>query len=208
MLLLQPVSRWRKDGVGRWSNHAFAGCEQDNVIGVDQILDGFECEGSVLIYDDDHYYIGSAIALRLSAQGVRVTMVTPESELAGWSQHTEEHSLTMKALIDSGVELVTAKGLVGYAPKTVQLECVYSGVRTEVSADYLLPISARVANDGLWRELEMRRDEFDSRGGLSIQRVGDCRAPGIVAAAVYAGHKAARELGSSEVNCKRDRVVI
>jgi dimethylamine/trimethylamine dehydrogenase len=43
---------------------------------------------------------------------------------------------------------------------------------------------------------------------LSLQRVGDCRAPGIIAAAVYAGHKAARELGCSEVEFKRDRVVV
>ncbi len=71
-----------------------------------------------------------------------------------------------------------------------------------------MPIGARCENDALWHELDLRRDEFDRRGGRSLTRIGDCRAPGIIAAAVYAGHRAARELGQSESSVKRDRVVI
>jgi dimethylamine/trimethylamine dehydrogenase len=207
-VILATGARWRSDGVGRWSNSAFAGCEQENVIGVEQILNGFMPDGHVVIYDDDHYYLGSAIALQLRAKGVSVTMATPESSLAGWSQHTEEHSLTMQVLIEAGVEIVTAKGLVAWQPGVLQLECIYSGRESKIQADFLVPISARTPNDELWCELDTRRDEFDAKGGLSLQRVGDCRAPGIIAAAVYAGHKAARELGCSEVEFKRDRVVV
>jgi dimethylamine/trimethylamine dehydrogenase len=207
-VILATGARWRSDGVGRWSNSAFAGCEQENVIGVEQILNGFMPDGHVVIYDDDHYYLGSAIALQLCAKGVSVTMATPESSLAGWSQHTEEHSLTMQVLIEAGVEIVTAKGLVAWQPGVLQLECIYSGRESKIQADFLVPISARTPNGELWCELDTRRDEFDAKGGLSLQRVGDCRAPGIIAAAVYAGHKAARELGCSEVELKRDRVVV
>jgi dimethylamine/trimethylamine dehydrogenase len=78
----------------------------------------------------------------------------------------------------------------------------------QLVADYLVPITARIPDDGLWCALDARRDEFLSRGGLSLQRIGDCQAPGIIAAAVYAGHKAARELGQDEVDFKRDRVVV
>ena len=207
-VILATGARWRSDGVGRWSNSAFAGCEQENVIGVEQILNGFMPDGHVVIYDDDHYYLGSAIALQLCAKGVSVTMATPESSLAGWSQHTEEHSLTMQVLIEAGVEIVTAKGLVAWQPGVLQLECIYSGRESKIQADFLVPISARTPNDELWCELDTRRDEFEAQGGLSLQRVGDCRAPGIIAAAVYAGHKAARELGCSEVEFKRDRVMV
>jgi dimethylamine/trimethylamine dehydrogenase len=162
----------------------------------------------VVIYDDDHYYLGSAIALRLCSAGVRVAMVTPEVALAGWSQHTEEHSLIMETLIEAGVQIITAKGLVGWQSGTVQLECIYSGSESIIETDYLVPISARVANDELWHGLDSQREKFTDRGGLSLQRTGDCRAPGIIAAAVYAGHKAARELGQTEVKFKRDRVVV
>ena len=207
-VIVATGARWRSDGVGRWSNSAFDGCEFKSVVGVEQILDGYMPQGHALIYDDDHYYLGSAIALKLSAAGVRVTMATPASELAGWSNHTEEHSLTMQALIEAGVEIITARALVSYKPDEVELECVFSGRRSKIQSDVLIAVSARIPDDELWQQLELRRDEFDARGGLSMQRIGDCRAPGIVAAAVYAGHKAARELGQQEPAFKRDRVVV
>ena len=207
-IILATGALWRSDGVGRWSNAPFAGCELDTVVAVEQVLSGFMPDGHVIVYDDDHYYLGSAIALKLCSAGVKVSMVTPESSLADWSHHTEEHSLTMRALIEAGVEIATAKGLVAWQSGELQLECIYSGRESTIEADYLVPISARIPRDDLWRELDARRDEFDARGGLSLQRVGDCQAPGIIAAAVYAGHKAARELGCSEVEFKRDRVVV
>ena len=207
-IILATGAGWRSDGVGRWSNAPFAGCELDTVVAVEQVLSGFMPDGHVIVYDDDHYYLGSAIALKLCSAGVKVSMVTPESSLADWSHHTEEHSLTMRALIEAGVEIATAKGLVAWQSGELQLECIYSGRESTIEADYLVPISARIPRDDLWRELDARRDEFDARGGLSLQRVGDCQAPGIIAAAVYAGHKAARELGCSEVEFKRDRVVV
>ena len=41
-------------------------------------------------------------------------------------------------------------------------------------------------------------DRFQASGGLSIQRIGDSSAPGIIAAAIYSGHKVARELGIND----------
>ena len=114
----------------------------------------------------------------------------------------------MQALIEAGVECVTAQGLVGFEPGVVQLECIYSGKASQLAADQLIPISARVADDALWLALDQRRTELEAKGLLSLQRIGDCRAPGIVAAAVYAGHKAARELGCQQNEFKRDRVVV
>jgi dimethylamine/trimethylamine dehydrogenase len=165
-------------------------------------------EGKVVIYDDDHYYLGTALALRLRGRNVGVTMVTPENTLAGWSDHTNEHRLTMKALLEAGVKIITARSLSGFETGVVELACVFSEAKSSLATDYLVPISARVPNDALWEELDRRRDEFNAGGGLSLQRIGDCRAPGIIAAAVYAGHKAARELGQQSTEFKRDRVVV
>jgi dimethylamine/trimethylamine dehydrogenase len=207
-LLIATGARWRSDGVGRTNTRPFAGYEDDRVIGVERILDGFAVQGRVVIYDDDHYYLGSAIALQLAARGARVAVVTPHTLLGEWSQHTNEQPLTMKALIEAGVEIVTANRLAGFEPGEVRLECVFSGSSSSIAADFLVPVCARMPNDELWRELEERRADFDARGGLSMLRVGDCRAPGMIAAAVYAGHRAARELGQAEITVKRDRVVI
>ena len=207
-VLLATGARWRSDGVGRTSNKPFQGCEQERVIGVEQLLNGYLPDGHVIIYDDDHYYLGSALALRLCAEGVRVTMVSPENSLGGWTHFTDEHTQVMRALIDAGVEIVTARSLNGFEPGAVRLSCIYGGKETQIEADYLLPIGARIANDELWLELQQQRESFAQHGGISMQRIGDCRAPGIVAAAVYAGHRAARELGQGGKSVKRDRVVL
>jgi dimethylamine/trimethylamine dehydrogenase len=207
-LVIATGARWRSDGVGRWSNSPFSGCERKEVVGVEQILNGYLPEGQVVIYDDDHYYLGSTIALLLAANGNPVTLVTPAESIAGWSHFTEEHALTMKALVDAGVELHTARGLVGYEGGVVQLQCVFSGNESQLAAEELIPITARIADDALWLALDSRRAELEQRGLLSLQRIGDCRAPGIVAAAVYAGHRAARELGRNEDEFKRDRVIV
>jgi len=207
-VILATGARWRSDGVGRWRRQAFAGSAQEAVLGVEQLLDGFIPGGHVVIHDDDHYYLGSALALHLRSLGTAVTMVSPKDSVAGWSNFTIEHSPTMRALIEAGVQIITARGLAGFRGGQAEFECVYSGARSSIATDYLLPISARIANDELWRELDARRDEFGANGGLSLQRIGDCRAPGIIAQAVYAGHRAARELGQADNGSKRDRVVL
>jgi dimethylamine/trimethylamine dehydrogenase len=207
-IVIATGASWRSDGVGRWRNSAFAGFDSDAVIGVEHILRGTLPEGRVVIYDDDHYYLGSAIALLASASGCQVALVTPSDSLAGWNQFTDEHRPTMQALIEAGVECVTAKGLIGFESGFVQLECVYSGRSSQLAADQLIPISTRVTDDALWIALDQRRAELEQKGLVSLQHIGDCRAPGIVAAAVYAGHKAARELGCQQNEFKRDRVVV
>jgi len=199
---------WRSDGVGRWRNTAFTGCDHADVVGVEQILRGRIPEGRVVIYDDDHYYLGTSVALLARANGCHVTLVTPAESLAGWSHFTDEHGPTMQALVEAGIEWVTARSLIGFEPGRVLLQCVFSGKPSQLEADQLIPISARIADDALWLALEARRSELEQQGLLSLQRVGDCRAPGIIAAAVYAGHKAARELGCQQSEFKRDRVVV
>ena len=114
----------------------------------------------------------------------------------------------MEGLIAAGVEIVTAQGLLGIENNEVQLGCVYSGRTSIVEAEFLIPLTSRIPEDELWQQLDQQRENFNAKGGLSLGRVGDCRAPGIIAAAVYAGHKYARELGSESNFIKRDRVVV
>ncbi len=207
-VLLATGAVWRSDGVGRCRVSAFDGCHHEKVIAAERIMRGLVPGGRVAIYDDEHYYLGGALALQLAARGVKVTLVTPASMVCEWTRHTNEHVLTMRALIDAGVETVTDRAIAGFEPGALRLECVYSGQSTLLAADYLVPVGARRPNDELFHALQGRRDEFERRGGLSIRPIGDCNAPGLIAAAVYAGHKAARELGRAQVEVKRDRVVL
>jgi dimethylamine/trimethylamine dehydrogenase len=207
-VILATGARWRGDGVGRFTSEAFAGADHDQVIGLDELFAGRVPEGRVVVYDDDHYYLGSAVALHLSAQGARVTLATPEFRIGGWTRYTNEYSLTMRALADGGVDIVTANRLRAFEPGCARLESIHGDAVLELEADAVVPVGARESDDALWRDLQSRRDAFEARGGLSIRRIGDCYAPGIVAAAVFSGHRAARELGAERQEPKRDRVVV
>jgi dimethylamine/trimethylamine dehydrogenase len=55
-----------------------------------------------------------------------------------------------------------------------------------------VPVTSRIANDSLWHGLQPFAERFKT-----LQRIGDCSAPGLIAHAVYAGHQAARELGAT-----------
>ena len=207
-VLVATGARWRADGVGRYRPAPFAGHDGDAVIGVETLLDGTLLDGRVVIYDDDHYYLGAVLAAMLAARGAGVALVTPAATPASWMQNTNEHSLTLEALVAAGVEIVTARGLEAFEGGVARLDCVHGGEPIERAADFVVPVGARRENDTLWRDLDARRDRFESRGGRTLARIGDCRAPGIIAAAVYAGHRAARELGEQATAVKRDRVVI
>ena len=49
-------------------------------------------------------------------------------------------------------------------------------------------------DDALYHELAARSDDLSRAGIRKIVRIGDCLAPGTIAAAVYSGHRFAREL--------------
>ncbi len=55
-------------------------------------------------------------------------------------------------------------------------------------------VTARLPGDGLYHELTENSDALTRAGIRSVTRIGDCLAPGTIAAAVYSGHRFAREL--------------
>ena len=68
------------------------------------------------------------------------------------------------------------------------------GARTIEDAS-LVVVSARDPRDGLYQELIADPDRLAQAGIRSVTAIGDCYAPGTIAAAVYSGHRFARELG-------------
>jgi len=125
-VIVATGSKWRIDGIGRWRKTAFEVCESDSVVSVDRILAGGIPQGKAIIYDDDHYYLGSAMALKLRTQDIAVTIVTPEARVGAWSTYTEEQNQTLKALLEAGVKLVTDKGLVSWNGKRAIIECLFA----------------------------------------------------------------------------------
>lgn len=78
-------------------------------------------------------------------------------------------------------------------------------------ASSVVSVTARIPNDTLYRQLTVDTGTLTDRGIKSVKRIGDCRAPGIIAVAVYAGHRLAREMDAPEIkglSFRRERVTI
>ena len=61
----------------------------------------------------------------------------------------------------------------------------------------LVLVTAPIADDALYHDLMADEAALASAGIRRVTRIGDCLAPGTIAAAVYSGHRYARELGET-----------
>jgi dimethylamine/trimethylamine dehydrogenase len=75
----------------------------------------------------------------------------------------------------------------------------------------MVTVTARSPNDALYQQLISDQNALADSGIKRVEGIGDCRAPGIIAAAVYAGHRAAREMDApdpDDVSFRRERVTV
>jgi dimethylamine/trimethylamine dehydrogenase len=198
---LATGATWRRSGIGRSNRVPVPGHEAEHVLSAEDILGGARTGGRVVVYDDDNYYMGAVVASALAAAGAEVTVVTPVGRVAEWSYNTDEQIPTQMRLKREGVRCETLTILSGIGEKSIELSCIYTGDTRELPADHVVMVTSREPNDALYHEL---CDELD------IARVGDCGAPGIIASAVMAGHRYAREMDApaNEVPFRRDDSVI
>lgn len=77
---------------------------------------------------------------------------------------------------------------------SVTAECVFTGRQQELSCDTVVPVTARLPNDALYLRLKVNKDAWQAAGVETVSLLGDAYAPGTIAAAVYSGHKHARNL--------------
>ena len=210
-VILATGSYWRNDGIGRNHREPVPGLEKVDVFTPDDIMNGISVKGRVVIYDDDHYYLGGVIAEKLRREGHEVLLVTPAATISSWSEFTLEQEQTQKLLIELGVEFATHSDLALADAGKVELSCVFTDRRTEKYCDSLILITERIPNDKLHHSLQEKSDNLSDAGIKTLKSIGDCLAPSTIAAAVYSGHLAARELESDqkeEVPFLRERVQI
>ena len=210
-VMLATGSYWRNDGIGRNHREPVPGLDKIDVFTPDDIMNDISVKGRVVIYDDDHYYMGGIIAEKLRRAGHEVLLVTPAATISSWSEWTLEQEQTQKLLIELGVEFATQTDLASAAAGMVELTCVFTDRRTEKDCDSLVLISERIPNDELYHSLQEKSENLSAAGIKTLKCIGDCLAPSTIAAAVYSGHLAARELESvqhEEVPFLRERVQI
>ena len=186
---------WRADGFGRSHPYPLDTLDPDaNILTPDDIMAGHMPDGPTVVYDDDSFYMGGVIAEKLRRANLPVVLVTPENVVSAWCEYTSEQYQVQKNLLELGVEIKTAQSLLAFNGYEVIISCTHTEHQQSIRADALITVTARQPNDGLYQALHQRMESEEQSLLHSLRRIGDCEAPAIIAAAVYSGHRYAREL--------------
>jgi dimethylamine/trimethylamine dehydrogenase len=197
-VVIATGATWRADGFGRSHPYPFESLDAGvNILTPDDIMAGRIPQGPTLVYDDDSFYMGGLVAEKIRLAGQPVTLVTPDDLVSAWCDYTSERFYVQKRLLDLGVVLQTGHQLLSYDGQDARIVSAYTDQEQSIRADALVMVTARQPNDALYQTLSERLQQELSPDAPTLHRIGDCEAPAIIAAAVYAGHRYARELDAT-----------
>jgi len=199
-------SSWRRNGQGRSSASGFQGSDHVNVITPDEIMLGASITGPVVVYDDDTFYLGGLVAELVRGRGSEVVLVTSSGVVSPETSVTLEQHRIHSRILEKGIRVVVSHIANDYDGANLTIECAFSGARHVIPASTLIPVTSREPDESLY--LHLFGDEAGRKKASikTVQRIGDCVAPGPIAAAIFAGHKYGRDLGSNQTEVLRDGV--
>ncbi|GAA4219990.1 dimethylamine/trimethylamine dehydrogenase [Sagittula marina] len=192
-------SHWRRDGVARQHVVPMPIDAAMPLFTPDDIMGGQRPTGHVVIFDDDHYYMGGVLAELLVKEGCKVTLITPSAFVSDWTNNTLEQATIHRRLAEMGVEIVLNRGVTRIRADHVQSNCVFTDMTRDFACDALVMVAARQGDDALYRDLKAREADWADAGIRSVTLFGDAEAPGPIAWATYAGHRYARELDQPDI---------
>ncbi|MFB9608807.1 hypothetical protein ACFFS4_00330 [Kutzneria kofuensis] len=146
----------------------------------------------VVVYDDDHYYIGAVLAELWACEGFAVELVTPAASVSEWTANTMELPKIRRRVLEAGVTVHTDRAAVSVTADSLRTSCVFTGLQCDHAADAVVLVTARLPIDDLCQELLARQADWETL--MSVRVIGDAFAPGTIAAAVWAGREYAETL--------------
>ena len=194
-------SEWRRNGAGSSHPNGFASpTPADKTFTPDDIMAGKLPHGSCLVFDDDGFYMASVIAEKLVESGQQVIYVTSRNMVSYWSIHNQEQARVHRHLHNLGVQILLNQSLDGFDGERAVLSDVYTDIVQKIAVDNIVLVTMRKPRDQLYHQLLDAIEKGAAGAPKTARCIGDADAPAIIAAAVYAGHKYAREL-----DCAIDR---
>jgi dimethylamine/trimethylamine dehydrogenase len=186
---------WRRDGVARWHTHPIEIEPAAETLTPDDLMAGARPRGRrVVLFDDDHYYLGGVLAELLARDGFDVHIVTPAAEVSAWTANTMEVGKIQRRLLQAGVTLHTSHAVTAVRADHVALVNAYTDQPASLAADSVVLVTARLPNDALYRELA---DLVGTSPVRTVCGIGDAWAPGTIAAAVWSGRRYAEEFDAT-----------
>ena len=195
-------AHWRADGVGRSWARPMPIAADARVLTPDNIMDGtMPSEGTrVVVWDDDHFYMGGVIAELLADHGCETHYLTPASEASTWTQNTMEQHFIQARLLEKGVTIPQLhqprRGLGGLDHGLLRLHRAHGGDRGGRGGAGHLARAGRPPSNA---SLRARADDWKDAGIETVTTIGDALAPATIAHAVYAGRRYAEDLDGPAV---------
>ena len=190
IIAIATGATWRRDGRGRSQQGGIPGAERPGVYTPDDIMDGVQPEGPVVIFDDDHYYMGGVLAEQLREAGCDVTLITPEAVASAFTEYTLEQARIQTRLLELGVRILALHTVARIDAGAVEAQCVFTNRTTTVECRSVVLLTALQPRDALFTDVTSGGVDVATR---RIVRIGDCYGPGTIAAAVWSGHRFARD---------------
>jgi dimethylamine/trimethylamine dehydrogenase len=155
--------------------------------------------GRVVVFDDDHYYMGGVLAELCAQKGCAVTLVTPSAFVSDWTANTLEQSQIHRRLAGLGVAIRLNTGIAAVQAGGVETCCTYTDARGLIECDAVVLVTSRTSNDGVFLDLMARQGDWADAGIRSVKVIGDAAAPAPIAWATHAGHRYARDLDAPDL---------
>ncbi len=197
-VVLATGGRWRKNGMGRQYAKPVPGWEGDRVFTADDVMEGRALSGSVVVFDDEHFYMGGAVAEKLARDSCSVTLVTPASDVGTFAKFTLEFPHVMARLTDLNIDIRVQHNLDRIDGEGVHISHLWTGARRVIEDAACVMVTMKEPDLGDLADLLSDDAALAEAGIKSLRPIGDCVAPGPIAMAVHDGHRYARAFGEAE----------
>jgi len=184
-------SKWRRDGAGRWHTTPMEIDPNTEVLTPDDLMGGMRPRGKrVVLFDDDHYYLGGVLAELLTKEGHEVHLVTPATQVSAWTFHTLEATKVNRRVLEAGVAVHCNSAVTAVRSDHVVCTNAYTRQESEMGMDSVVLVTSRLPEESLLISLA---EAVSNNELASVRGIGDAWAPGTIAAAVWSGRRFAEE---------------
>jgi dimethylamine/trimethylamine dehydrogenase len=219
-VVLATGSTWSGEGYNATDMGAIPGVDASKAqyATPEQIMAGKETGDRVLVLDADGYFTGIAMAEMMADAGKQVSIVTSLGAVAALTEQTLEGPNIHRMLHEKNVTCYAGMWVEeieeGNRLKVKLYDFLRDGsvrttdpvagepirtqgtATTDLEVDSVVLVTARIANDGLYKSLRERKAEWAAGGIRGVYQAGDCYAPRMLGEAIYEGHRIAREFES------------